>query len=84
MSDVERKIREMIAARANISPDDVTADYIEERRRVRIYAKGAFSIKSRYGGYHIERLRILSADQIEENRKKADAFLLQFKDCNLD
>ena len=84
MSDVERTIREMIAARAHISPEEVTADYIEEQRRVKIYAKGAFSTRSRFGGYHIERLRILSADLIEENRRRADAFLSQFKDCNLD
>ena len=78
MSAIEKRLREMIAADAGISPDEVTVEYIEAQRTERFYAKGAFLKESIFGGYHPERLQVLSLDEVAANHRQAETFLARF------
>lgn len=77
MLALEKRLREMIAASAGITPEEVTPEYIEEKRK-EMYGQGAFVKESIFGGYHVERLKILTRSEIESNHRGAEAFLSRF------
>ena len=78
MFDLDRKLSELIARDEGVSPEEVTTDFILQRRKEKVYPNAEFVTRGIYGGYHVRGLRIRTQQEIERNRKRTDAFLSQF------
>lgn len=70
--------RRLIAARAGISPEEVTPEYILKQRELTVYPNTRFDIHSAYGGYQGQHLMVLTRNEIEELAQKTEKALEHF------
>ena len=77
MSVLERKLKELIAEDLNVSPEEVTAEFIHQQRE-RLSPQIQLVLDTNYGGYSALGLKVLSDEEIKSNQEEAEAFLADF------
>ena len=76
--DLEKRLRELIAERYGVSPDEVTMEFIRQKR-AELYARPdhKFIFEDEYGNETLG-LKVRNLSQPEAEAKEADAFWKQF------
>jgi hypothetical protein len=77
MASLEETLKAFIARDFRMSPQEVTPEFIRKWRRGKLYNKSRLEFRSYYGGYRGSRLRNLSQEQIDSNRKRTVALFDQ-------
>lgn len=75
---LERKLTELIARDFNISPEEVTPEFIHHWREKNIYPAPNYDFDGKYGGYHYAGLEILTPEEIQTIIRTSEDFLAQF------
>ncbi len=78
--DLERKLRELIAEQFGISPDEVTMEFIRQKR-AELYARPdyRFIFYCELGGYDDVGLKVRNFSEIEAEAEEAEAFWRQYE-----
>jgi hypothetical protein len=78
MSPLEETLKILIGKDLNVPAEKVTRQLVREWLERNPHPKSHLEFRSHYGGLRGANLRTLTDQEIEENRKKAEAFLEQF------
>lgn len=71
---LERVITELIARDLKIKPEQITPEFIHKWRMEHLYPKALVDLTTTHGGYNGEGRRVLTGEEVESSRKKAEAF----------
>lgn len=71
-------LKDLIARDLGVSPEEVTPEFIRKWKDEHDAIDPHLEFRSYYGGYHGSRLKRLTHEQIECNRRRAEEFLRQF------
>ena len=78
MSRLDETLKALIARDLGVTPTEITPEFIRKWRKSTGQAKKRLEFRSHYGGYRGSSLRNLTSEEIESNRKRAEAFLDRF------
>ena len=70
--DLKTFFGRLIAKRDGVKPEEVTLEYIRERRKEPWYKKIRFDIGSDYGGYEVHGLKFYTEEEMEEMERRVD------------
>lgn len=76
MSRLERRLRELIAKKHGVSPDDINAQFIQEKRE-ELYNRPDHRFIGERGGMDASDLKVQNKAEIEAERRAATKFLEQ-------
>ncbi len=68
-------LKRRIAAKEGIAPEQVTPEYIQERREEQIYPDIRYEIGSDYGGYDTVGLKFRTRHELDEIERDVDEAL---------
>ena len=78
MSILEKTLDELIAKTSGVPVDEVTPDFIRQKREEEIYPEAHYDFETRYGGYNAAGLRVVKPRELKRTEEIARAFLAQF------
>ncbi len=78
MSELEQELKKRLAEKLGVSPAEVSCDEIHKWRQKNLYPNIRYQIDSVYGGYISHKKRILSNDEIEDIKNRADLLIDKF------
>ena len=77
-SKLDETLGRLIAEDFEVSPEEITTEFIHAQREESVYPKAHFNLDTRYGGHLTTGRRLLTPEELQELRAGAEAFLAQF------
>ncbi len=75
---MDNYLKQLIADKDGIKPEQVSVRYIHEQREKYLYKTKRYDIGSDYGGYELSGLTVLTGTELDEIDGRAEKFLNSF------